>query len=150
MTVMSNGRIINRYSAYYAGWCTAFGEHQIAYDQQRDIQWVFGEDKAGIILPAHPRLLFIRELLGKQAGVPEVTLGPASARINQLEYPFEDPQDQEGMRKFRAFIDCRDPIHMFLSSHFCYPPGTRIVTFSKKKPLPIMYKEIEPLRLLLV
>jgi len=147
---MANELIVNRYSAYYLGWCVAFGEHELAGDQERDIQWIFGDDKAGLILAPHLRLRFIRELLGKKAGMPEIALSRDSARINHLEYPIEHPDDLEGLHKFRDFVDGPDAIHMFLTSHFCYPTGTRILTFAKKRPLGIMYKEIAPMRLLLL
>jgi len=147
---MASEHIVNRYSAYYLGWCVAFGEHELAADQERDIQWIFGEDKAGLIIASHLRLRFIRELLGKHAGMPEIALSQASARINHLEYAIEHPDDLKGLRKFRRYIEGTDSIHMFLTSHFCYPTGTRILTFAKKKPLGIMYKEIAPLRLLLL
>lgn len=128
----------------------AFGEHEIAYEQDKDIQWVFGEGKVGITLAPRLRRLFIRELLGQHGEIPRITLGEDSARINHLEYPVTEEKDLEGLRKFREFFRCREDIHMFLTSHFCYPPGTRIVTFSKKKPLIIIYKEIEPLALSIV
>ncbi len=46
------------------------------------------------------------------------------------------------------FLDSQD-IHMFLCSHFIYSPRTRIITFSQKKPTPIMYKEMPPLKLII-
>lgn len=145
---MSIERVIKRYSAYYAGWCVAFGEHEIAYEENRDIQWIFGEEKVGITLA--PKLLrrFVRELLGKHEEMPRIVLYSDSAKINHLEFEVSSEADRQSLAQFRRFFDCPDEIHMFLSSHFCYPPGTRIVTFSKKKPLVIMYKEIEPLKLI--
>lgn len=143
---MVTQRLINRYSAFYLGWCVAFGEHELADEQQRDIQWLFGEDKVGIILTAELSLRFLRELLGRDE-VPEIVLDSNAVRVNALQYTMADEQDRQGLQRLRGFLDCADPVHMFLSSHFCYPPGTRIVTFAKKKPLPIMYKEIAPLRL---
>jgi len=34
---------------------------------------------------------------------------------------------------------------MFLTYHLIYPPGTRIITVSRKPPLPLLYKEMAPL-----
>jgi len=147
---MAFDRMVKRYSAYYAGWCVAFGEHEIVYEQEKDIQWVFGEAKVGITLAPKLRRVFIRELLGQHGEIPRITLGKTSAQINHFEYPVTEEKDLLALSKFREFFRCPDDIHMFLTSHFCYPPGTRIVTFSKKKPLIIMYKEIEPLALSLV
>ena len=96
------------------------------------------------------RRRFVRELLGHHGKVPEIVLYEDAARINRLKYRIEDPHDLEGLRHLREFLQSPDDIHMFLTSHFCYPPGTRIITFSRKKPLIIMYKEIDPLRLRVV
>ena len=146
---MSIERIVKRYSAYYAGWCVAFGEHEIDYEENRDIQWIFGEGKVGISLAPRLRRLFVRELLGKRKRMPRIVLYKDSAKINHRKFTVSSKTDRENMRNFRAFFDCPEEIHMFLSSHFCYPPGTRIITFSKKKPLVIMYKEIEPLQVII-
>ena len=124
---MALDRMVKRYSAYYTGWCVAFGEHEIAYEQDKDIQWVFGEAKVGITLAPKLRRLFIRELLGQHGEIPRITLGETSARINHLEYPVTEAKDLEALSRFREFFRCRDDIHMFLTSHFCYPPGTRII-----------------------
>ena len=145
---MSIERIIRRYTAYYAGWCVAFGEHEIAFEENREIQWIFGEAKVGITLAPRLRRLFVRELLGKHEQMPRIVLYTDSAKINRRKVEIRSEADRENLQKFRRFFDCPEEIHMFLSSHFCYPPGTRIVTFSKKKPLVIMYKEIEPLQLI--
>ena len=147
---MAFDRMVKRYSAYYAGWCVAFGEHEIAYEQDRDIQWLFGESKVGITLTPKLQRRFFRELLGQHGEIPRITLCRDAARINHLEYPVSEEKDLQGLSQFREFFQCPEDIHMFLTSHFCYPPGTRIVTFSKKKPLIIMYKEIEPLALTIV
>lgn len=143
---MAFERIVHRYSAYYAGWCVAFGEHELSLDQERDIHWIFGEGKAGITLAPGLRRRFVRELLGHHGEVPQITLAEKSARINRMLYRLQHPTDLEGMRRLREFLQTSEDIHMFLTSHFCYPQGTRIITFSKKKPLIIMYKEIDPLR----
>ncbi len=145
---MAYERTIKRYSAYYAGWCVAFGEHEIDFDEKADIQWVSGDStKIGITLSPRLRKLFIRALLGKHDDMPEVVLGEHWAQVGRFEYSFSREKDRATFENFRSFFRCPEEIHMFLTSHFCYPQGTRIITFCKKKPLLIMYKEIEPLRL---
>jgi hypothetical protein len=37
---------------------------------------------------------------------------------------------------------------MYLTYHLIYPPGTRIITLSRKAPLPLLYKEMAPLPLI--
>ena len=60
-----------------------------------------------------------------------------------------DEAERENVRRIREFILESSELHMFLCSHFCYPPRTRIITFSRKKPLAIMYKEMLPLELII-
>ncbi len=145
--MMASERTVKRYSAYYAGWCVAFGEHRMSYDDSKDINWLIGDDRVGITLAPHLKRVLVRELLGKHVDIPQVTLAGGRIQINAAEYRFKQEEDLRGYDNFRQFFQNADEIHMFLTSHFCYPPGTRIITFAKKKPLLIMYKEIKPLRL---
>ncbi len=71
-----------------------------------------------------------------------------SVKINRLHYLLVDEAERYYARQIRSFILNSKELHMFLCSHFCYPPHTRIITFSRKKPLAIMYKEFAPLELL--
>jgi len=87
---MAFERIIHRYTAYYAGWCVAFGEHEIDVDQEREIHWIFGEGKAGITLAPGLRRRFVRELLGHHGKVPEITLYEDAARIYEVALALDD------------------------------------------------------------
>ena len=140
-------RIIKRYSAYYSGWCVAFGEHDVSYDENREINWIHGDANIGFALTRKLKRVLIRELLGKHKGIPEITLGDSFVAINDLKYKFQSDADLREMEVLKGFFRSPDDIHMFLTSHFCYPPGTKIITFSTRKPLAIMYKEIAPMRL---
>ncbi len=53
------------------------------------------------------------------------------------------------MKQLKEFLRNEKELHLFLSSHFCYPSGTRIITFAKKKPSIILYKEMQPLKVVL-
>jgi len=55
-------------------------------------------------------------------------------------------EDRRGLASFKEFINTEEDVHLCLTSHFCYAPGTRIITFSKKKRLIIIYKEIQPMQ----
>ncbi len=147
---MAFDRLIKRYSAYYSGWCVAFGEHEITYDEDKDINWLHGESKIGFALVPRLKRILIRELLGKHIDIPEITLADAYVKINERKYELESDTDRQEMGLLKDFFRSPDDIHMFMTSHFCYPPGTKIVTFSTKKPLVIMYKEIKPLRLVIL
>jgi hypothetical protein len=38
-------------------------------------------------------------------------------------------------------------LHLYLTYHFLYRSGTRIVTLSRKQPLAIIYKQISPMQI---
>ena len=143
-----DSRIIKRYNAYYHGWCLAFGEHSADYGDERDISWLFGEGKAGLILSSELRKRAQREFLGQQTKMPQLGLSDSSLRMNHYIHPLSDDIDRTNMQRLKDFLLSSHDLHMFLSSHLIYPPKTRIITFAKKKPLIIMYKEMRPLQLL--
>lgn len=140
-------RIIKRYTAYYRGWCVAFGEHEAKYDEGRDINWLFGEDKVGMILSSGLRKKMYRELLGHHEEIPEFIVTDWSFSINELTYHLTDDTDKLGAQSLKKFLLNSHDLHMFMCSHLFYPPRTRILTFAKKKPILIMYKEMQPLKL---
>jgi hypothetical protein len=39
-----------------------------------------------------------------------------------------------------------ETVHLFLTYHLIYPPGTRIITVSGKAPQALIYRESAPLR----
>jgi len=144
---MSYTRLIRRYSAYYAGWCVAFGEHDIQYDDNKAINWLVGDAKIGFTLSPQLKRLSFYELLGKHKPTPVVSIEESEIRLNKIRIPITLEEDRQGLAGFKKLIKTKEDVHLCLTSHFCYPPGTRIITFTKKKPLIIMYKEIQPLKL---
>ena len=146
--ITMGSRVIRRYNAYYHGWCLSFGKHEVTYDEDKEINWLIGEDQVGLALAPRLRKLLFRELLGQHDKTPELTISDNAIKFKNKPYALPDESTTAGMQYFKKFLLGGDDFHMFLSSHFCYPPGTRIITFSKKKPLIIMYKEIEPLQLI--
>ena len=147
---MAANRLIKRYSAYYSGWCVAFGEHKAVYDESRDINWLHGESQVGFALAPKLKKILVRELLSKHVDIPEITLTDSYVKINDKCYDFRTEEDAREMQALKSFFETPDDIHMFLTSHFCYPPGTQIITFATKSPLVIMYKEIKPLKLTVI
>lgn len=139
---------VMRYSSYYQGWCLAFGEHKIRYDDNLTINWVEGENQMGLVVSTDKAKPLYRELLRHRDVSPMVEISESGARINDLEYAFMQ-EELSGAKRFIEYANRHKQLHMFLTSHFCYPPRTRIVTFSPKKPPLILYKEISPLRLIL-
>jgi hypothetical protein len=137
-------RILRRYSAFFMGWCQAFGLHELDFDEEVEIRWLFGEDRLGLILSPELKRIFYREILAKEQARMSVT--PSSAKIGEALYQVRNPKDRQGLRAMIEMFLSPGDTHMFLSYHFCYPPGTRIVTFTKKSPLGLLYKEIHPLK----
>ena len=145
---MSMERNVKRYSAYYQGWCLAFDEHKLDYTEEIGIHWVFGQSQVGFVAREDLKKRLLKELLGQHGEVPEIRLAPTSILFNEFEYPFSEVERQ-GAEKIKEFVRTHTELHMFLTSHFCYPPRTRIITLAPKKPPVILYKEITPLRLIL-
>lgn len=146
---MTDTRIIKRYGAYYHGWCLAFGEHEADFREENPVNWLFGKDKVGLILASDLRRKLQHELLGKQAEIPELIMSTHLIRTKHQRYELGPDIDKKGIQSLKElFLDSQD-IHMFLCSHFIYSPRTRIITFTQKKPTPIMYKEMPPLKLVI-
>ena len=143
---MDDSRIIKRYNAYYHGWCLTFGEHSADFEEDRDINWLFGEERFGLILSPGLWKKAQREFLGQQEEIPELRLSNDMVRVNQVGYRLEHDSDRVNVRLLIDFLLGSREIHMFLCNHLFYP-RTRIITFAREKPLIIMYKEMQPLKL---
>jgi hypothetical protein len=143
---MPTTRVIKRYNAYYKGWCLAFGEHSADYGDERDINWLFGEQRMGLILSSNLLKRAQQELLGQQS-IPQLLLSNHSVTFNNFDFALQDQIDMQNIQRFKQFLLAGEELHMFLSNHLIYPSKTRILTFSTQKPLIIMYKEMQPLRL---
>lgn len=144
---MATEKLVKRYAAYYLGWCQAFGEHEVV-DEESDISWLHSEDAVGMILAPDIKRLFLRELLATHGSTPAVNF-PSSCEYIQFEdmcLPVAAGQARSGLERLVQLFRGGGDVHMFMTYHIYYPAGTRIVTFSRKKPLIIFYKEITPLR----
>ena len=144
---MGFSRLIKRYSAYYSGWCVAFGEHEALYEEGKEINWLFSETNVGFTLSPKLKRIAFHELLGKHAQIPRITVGISEIQFSQHQISITQEKDKKGLARFKDFVSTNEDIHLCITSHFCYPPGTRIITFTKDKPIIIMYKEIQPLEL---
>lgn len=138
-------KTIVRYSSYYHGWCLAFGDHRIRYDEDLTINWVDGESQMGFAVSTDQTKPLYRELLRHRDQIPNVVLSETRVRVNEIEYEFVK-KELAGAKRFIEYVTKHKVLHMFLTSHFCYPPRTRIVTFSAKRPPIILYKEISPIK----
>ncbi|MBN8450009.1 MAG: hypothetical protein J0M13_13570 [Candidatus Accumulibacter sp.] len=137
-------RIIHRYSAYFPRWCQTFGDHvPDPGGEARAVEWLVGTDCVGVIVLPEIRHLLTHELLGTKT--PELEFRARSLRLNQRDYAEVTVLGHPGYAALRELLLGVDEAHMFLTYHLIYPPGTRIITVSRKPPLPLLYKEMAPL-----
>ncbi|MBE2260151.1 MAG: hypothetical protein H6942_09660 [Candidatus Accumulibacter sp.] len=135
---------VRRYSAFIPRWCQAFGDH--APDpggEGRAVEWLVGADAVGIVVLPEIRRMLTHELLG--ARNPELEFGARSVRLNQRTFDQMNILGHPGYAALRELLLGADQLHLFLTYHLIHPPGTRIITVARKPPLPLLYKEMAPL-----
>ena len=144
---MASERKIRRYAAYFHGWATAFGNHDKHFDKGRDLLWLLGEDQIGLILtPGVKAFLGPLFLKNREAGPPDVELGPGILRIAVATVRFEGNGRPE-LDALMSLLQSAGDLHLLQTYHLVYPSGTRILTLSRQSPLMLIYREIEPLTL---
>lgn len=143
--IISDEIQVKRYAAFYRGWCQAFGEHDGEIEESADFNWIYSEVAIGMVMSPRLQKRFMKHLLGKENTQPRIILASRSIKVGEEWMPLESETDLRGLSRMQALLSSGLRIHMYMSSHFYYPAGTRIITFSTRKPLPIMYREISPL-----
>ena len=147
---MANEVHIKRYNAYYHGWFLAFGEHEANRDETRELYWLTGENRFGMAVSPQLRRHLNQALLGQRDKIPELILGKDRIQAeNKNLYTLTDEIDEKGMREFKEFLGGKEQLHLFMTNHFCYPAGTHILTFATEKPTILLYKEMQPLKVLI-
>ena len=146
---MTLDRELQRYTAYFRGWCQAFGEHRSIPGEDMAISWLIGEGQFGFILPQELTRSLYRSVLGKSEP-PVLTISRSEVRAGEFHYPVSAPSDPPGLKAMQQFLEAATELHVFLSYHFMYGSGTRIITLSRRKPLAIIYKPVGPMRLRLL
>jgi hypothetical protein len=143
---MPADRLIRRYSAYFQGWAQAFGNHRGGYDEERELNWLFGEDddQIGLILTPTIRRRLFHEVLAHHRTETTLTLEPDRIGIGRVSLPM-GYREEEAARDIRWLFEARGDLHLYLTYHLLFPQGTRILTLSRKAPLPIIYKEFDPI-----
>jgi len=104
-----------------------------------------GADAVGVVVLPDVRRLLTHELLG--ASRPELEFGRQSVRLNQRTFDQMNILGHPGYAALRELLLGAEDAHMYLTYHLIHPPGTRIITISRKAPLPLLYKEMAPLRI---
>ena len=145
---MTTQRLIHRYTAFFKDWAQAFGNHRGGFDEARQLNWLFGEDQdqIGLILTRRLRRLLYHEILAHRETETTLTLGPERIGVGSVSMPMEY-RDEEAIRILHWMMEAPGELHLFQTYHLFYAPKTRILTFSRRAPLPIIYKEIDPLKL---
>lgn len=143
---MTNEYELQRYAAYFRGWCQAFGEHESIPNEDTGICWLLGEHQVGFVLRPQLTKSLYREVLRKN-DKPVLELGRKSARIGTFNYPLSGTADEQGLAAITGILENHSGACLFLTSHFMYGTGTRILTLANKKPLSIIYKEIGHMRI---
>ena len=144
---MASERKIRRYAAYFHRWATAFGNHDKHFDEERDLLWLFGEDQIGLILTPGIKA-FLRPLFrtNPDAALPRIELGSEGLRIADAGIWFGD-DDQREVDAVMDLVKVDGDLHLLQTYHLVYPSGTRILTLTRQTPLPLIYREIQPLTL---
>ena len=147
---MTGVQQIHRYAAYFKGWCQAFGEHDAQFAEDESISWLYADSQIGLILPQELGKQLYREVLGKKHKTPVLTISRDCVCVGNFHQTFTRPHDQAGLAKLIQMLASDKELHLFLTYHFMYQRGTRIITFSTEQPWPLIYKEIEPIQIKLV
>ena len=138
---------VRRYAAYFRGWCQAFGEHEVQAPGDDAISWLIAEQQVGIILPRPLTRALYREALRRLDAPPLLTISAQCMQAGDFHYHFRTPPHTPVLDALSDILHSPQSLHLYLSYHFMYPPGTRIITLSRNKPLHIIYKEIGPMRI---
>lgn len=142
---MPSERTVRRYSAFFRGWATAFGAHEKEADEERGLIWLFGEEQVGLILtPAVKRFLYPLFLGNSHDQALTVSLGGGFLRIQDVEITIAD-KDRRAFDAIIELLRTDADLHFLQTYHLVYASGTRILTLTRRAPLPLVYREIAPL-----
>jgi hypothetical protein len=134
-------RELIRYSAYFKGWCQAFGEHEGIRCRESGIDWLLADQQIGLVLPQETIKPLYREVL-LQKRTPTLTFRADRIEIGGLRIALEKKQEQRALDAIADVLASPEAVHLYLTSHLLYGGGNRIITFSNRKPLLIIYKVI--------
>lgn len=138
-------RELIRYAAYFKGWCQAFGEHQGIRCTQRGIDWLLADHQLGLVLPSDMVKSLHREVLLRR-GTPSLIFSDDCIEVGALRIPLKRKREQKALDAVAEILASPEAVHLYLTSHLLYGGGNRIITFSNRKPLLIIYKAIGTMR----
>jgi hypothetical protein len=134
-------RHLKRYAAYFRGWCQAFGEHEHIDGRESGVHWLLAENQLGLVLPKPMIKPLYREVLLHERA-PALIFSAKRVEIGALRLRLDPEREHPALEAIADILRGRDEVHVYLTSHLLYGGGNRIITFSAKKPLIIIYKEI--------
>ena len=138
-------RELIRYSAYFKGWCQAFGEHEGIRCRESGIDWLLADHQLGLVLPRESIKPLYREVLLHNR-TPTLTFRDDCIEVGALRIGLEKKQEQKALDAIAEILGSPQAVHLYLTSHLLYGGGNRIITFSNRKPLLIIYKVIGTMR----
>lgn len=139
-------RELKRYSAYFRGWCQAFGEHESLSDHDNDIHWLITEQQAGFVLPQPMTRQMYREVLLRETA-PPLLFSPRGVAVGNFSLPLTREFETRILDAIESILGNGLEFHVYLTSHLLYGTNARIITMSARKPLGIIYKQIGTIRL---
>lgn len=147
---MTSERTIRRYAAYIEGWAQAFGSHEKGMNEKQALRWLFGEGQVGLILTPEVKRILTPRFLGDDVSLaPALELTDGLLRIDSTDLRYDDSHRRPVEAIMEMLLSPED-LHLYQTYHLIYPSGTRIITLSRRAPLPILYKEISPLQVQLL
>jgi hypothetical protein len=138
-------RELIRYAAYFKGWCQAFGEHQGMRCTESGIDWLLADHQLGLVLPSDMVKSLHREVLLRRR-TPRLIFRDECIEVGALRIPLERKREQKALDAVAEILASPEAVHLYLTSHLLYGGGNRIITFSNRKPLLIIYKVIGTMR----
>lgn len=142
-------RGFKRYGAYFKGWCQDFGEHESIEADDNGSDWLFAEDSVGLVLPKSLLKLLYRESLSRFQ-VPPLVFSQHGLKIGKLQFLFRKNSEKRVLAAIKELLEAESDLHVFLTSHLFYSSENRIITFSTKRPLSLIYREIGNMKIRLV
>ena len=138
-------RKLKRYAAYFRGWCQAFGEHDGIRCKHSGIDWLLSDHQVGLVLPQQYVRPLRREVL-LHSTTPILSFHDDHIQVGEIRVALEKRQEKQALDAMASILESPGEIHLYLTSHLLYGGGNRIITFSSRKPLLIIYKEIGSMR----
>jgi hypothetical protein len=133
--------IVTRYAAYFRGWCQAFGEHDSVTDERTGISWLRSGNQVGFVLPEELMHALNREVLLRDI-TPVLTVDACAIHVGALDFSLEAVKETSFLQHMHRLLESGRAPSLFLTSHFMYGTGTRIITLSGNAPLALIYKPI--------